>query len=624
MTKALQQFKQTAFSVLLIITSSAVCFGQAKAPQIKVEVETVQKQTIKTEIGSAPNKTDRIVTISLINQTAANQNLKAIHITITPNVLIPDGTPYVKGADHMGDKEGQMMKMQTGEKPKYDNSNMYLMFKRGEEDYLLVGLISWRTFLCNIITEDGVIKITGDGDGKELKAGQRIAFDKVVYMQDKSWQDLQERYAAIIAKENGVKAPKNANWTGWSTWDFYVQKFLPGDVESNTEAIKNLNVPTNIIQLDGGWWKHRGDYLETRDDLPGGITGMVEKIHKAGFKAGFHFDGMRASKAANIVKEHPEYFIHAENGALLEIGKDPITKQPIVFWDYSHPGATAYIKKVMKNAKENWKIDYFKIDFLRHGLFKGISYLPVTNLERFRMGIKAMKEGFGNDVYFLACSANFGSMIGLSDGDRTGGDIHPNYETVKTRAQHASASYYFHPKLFNLDPDYVVLRSAEETNERDGKKPSLNYDEAEMWANFVSIYGNARFESDNIPLLKPEKKALIQKSFSMPFFNKTIPMDLWDHYNSYTDAPNFYLAKTDNDRICLGLFNWEGKDASFTVSGFQQDAGFKEFTGDAQFKTANGRLIVPLKSVHSILLQYEGQETFDQLRKRLKLIVNKE
>ncbi|MEJ7672663.1 MAG: hypothetical protein WKF59_08105 [Chitinophagaceae bacterium] len=227
------------------------------------------------------------------------------------------------------------------------------------------------------------------------------------------------------------------------------------------------------------------------------------------------------------------------------------------------------------------------------GLFKGVSHLPVTNLERFRMGIKAMKEGFGNDVYFLACSANFGSMIGLSDGDRTGGDIHPNYETVKTRAQHASASYYFHPKLFNLDPDYVVLRSEEETNERDGKKPSLNYDEAAMWANFVSIYGNARFESDNIPLLKPEKKALIQKSFSMPFFNKTIPMDLWDHYNTYTDAPNFFLAKTDNGTICLGLFNWESKDASFTVSGFRQDAGFKEFTGDVQFKTANGRLIVP-------------------------------
>jgi len=624
MKKIFQQLTQTAFSVLLIITSSAVCFGQAKAPQIKVEVETVQKQTIKTEIGSTPNKSDHLININLINQTGNNQNLKSINITITPTILIPKGTVYLKGADQMQDHEGQMMKMKTGEKRKYNNSNMYLMFKRGEADYLLVGLISWRTFLSNIITEGGVIKIIGDGDGKELKARQRVAFDKVVYMQDKSWQDLQERYAAVIAKENEVNAPQNVNWTGWATWDFYVQKYLAQDVESNTEAIKNLNVPTNIIQLDGGWWKHRGDYLETRDDLPGGITGMVEKIHKAGFKAGFHFDGMRASKAANIVKEHPEYFIHTENGALLEIGKDPITKQPIVFWDYSHPGATAYIKKVMKNAKENWKIDYFKIDFLRHGLFKGVSHLPVTNVERFRMGITAMKEGFGDEVYFLACSSNFGTMIGLSDGARTGGDIHPNYETVKTRAQHASASYYFHPKLFNLDPDYVVLRSEEETNERDGKKPSLSYDEAAMWANYVSIYGNARFESDNIPLLKPEKKALIQKNFSMPFFNKTIPMDLWDHYNTYTDAPNFYLAKTDNGTICLSLFNWENKDASFTISGFKQDAGLKEFAGDAQFKTANGKLLVPLKGVHSILLKYEGKETFDQLRKELKMIVNKE
>jgi alpha-galactosidase len=420
MTKFFQQFKQTACSALLVVTSSAVCFGQSKAPQIKVAVETVQKQTIKTQFSSTPNKSDHLININLINQTGSNQNLKSINITVTPNILIPDGTPYVKGADHMGDKEGQMMKMQTGEKPKYNNSNMYLMFKRGEEDYLLVGLISWRTFLCNIITENGLIKIIGDGDGKELKAGQRVAFDKVVYMQDKSWQDLQERYAVIIAKENGVKAPKNANWTGWSTWDFYVQKFLPGDVESNTEAIKNLNIPVNIIQLDGGWWQQRGDYFETRDNLPGGIKSIIEKIHKAGYKAGLHFDGMRVSKGSKVVKEHPDYFIHTDKGGLFEFNKDVITKDPLVYWDFSNAGARDYIKRAMKNAKENWKADYLKIDFLRHGLFKGISYLPVTNLERFRMGINAMKEGFGNDVYFLACSANFGSMIGLSEALRTG------------------------------------------------------------------------------------------------------------------------------------------------------------------------------------------------------------
>ena len=337
-------------------------------------------------------------------------------------------------------------------------------------------------------------------------------------MEDTSWQDLLERYAELIAKESHVPTPKKAFWTGWSTWDFYRQAFLPEDVASNMEAFQKLQVKGNIIQLDGGWWKQRGDYFDVRDNIGGGIKSIIEKIHKAGYKAGLHFDGMRVSKAATVVSEHPDYFLRTEKGELLEIGKDVVTKDPLVYWDFSHPGAREFIRKVMENARVNWKVDYFKIDFLRQGLFKGVSKLPVTNLERFRMGINAMKEGFGKDVYFLACSSNFGSMIGLADADRTGGDIQPNYEAVKARAQHTSASFYLHPKIFNLDADYLVLRNKEESNERDGKKPSLSYEEAAMWANYVSIYGNARFESDNIPLLKPEKKSLGRKDHGYAIF----------------------------------------------------------------------------------------------------------
>lgn len=622
MRKALLNIKPIAIFSLLTFIFTA-CYSQGKEPQVKVAVETAQKQHIKTEVSSTAKEGGRIINISLTNPASAKQNLQAINITITPGTRIPDGTPYMKGADQMQDHEGQMIKMETGKEHKYKNSNMYLLFKRGEDDYLLVGLISWRTFLCNIIAENGVVKILGDGDNKEIKANEKIAFDKAVYLQSTSWQDLLQQYAGLIAKENKMKAPPDVAWKGWSTWDFYVQRFLSEDVETNMEAITNLDVNANIIQIDGGWWQQRGDYFDTRDNLPDGIKGIIEKIHKAGYKAGLHFDGMRVSEGAKIVKEHPDYFIHTEKGDLLEIGKDVVTKDPLVLWDFSNPGARAYIKDVMRHAKENWKVDYFKIDFLRQGLIKGVSHLPVTNLERFRMGINAMKEGFGKDVYFLACSSNFGSMIGLSDAVRTGGDIQPNYEAVKTRAQHTSASYYFHPALFNLDPDYLVLRSKEESNERDGKKPSLNYDEASMWANYLSIYGNVRFESDNIALLKPEKKELIKRTFSMPFFNNVIPMDLWDHYTTYTDVPNFFLAKTDNGTICIGLFNWENSDADFTVSGFKQNASLKEFNGATQLQTANGNISLPLKGVRSILLEYKGKETFDQLRKQLKLVVKR-
>lgn len=57
----------------------------------------------------------------------------------------------------------------------------------------------------------------------------------------------------------------------------------------------------------------------------------------------------------------------------------------------------------MKNAREKWGVDYFKIDFMRQGLSKGVNYLPVTNVERYRMGIKAMKAGINARYLKVPC-----------------------------------------------------------------------------------------------------------------------------------------------------------------------------------------------------------------------------
>lgn len=109
---------------------------------------------------------------------------------------------------------------------------------------------------------------------------------------------------------------------------------------------------------------------------------MIDKIHKSGYKAGLHFDGYRVSKAAKIVKEHPEYFVHDSTGGFLEVDKDPVSGMPLLIWDYSHPGAQNHITEVMRNARENWGVDYFKIDFMWYGLFNGVNHLPVTNVGR--------------------------------------------------------------------------------------------------------------------------------------------------------------------------------------------------------------------------------------------------
>lgn len=618
MSRTIQPRTLSSAAALLL----ALC-QQAQAQQASAHVDVV------TADGSAPATTisqqsaanQQVFNIQLTGR--GNAHLKWVNVTLTPGAAIPEGTTYAIGADEMLRREGNVVITQTGKPIRNKDNNTYLMFRNAGGDYTLVGVLSWRTFLCQLYVEDGLVHLHGDGDNRLLKAGAQLPFEKVVYLRDRNWQALLDRYADLIVKENKVPPPPKVTWKGWATWDFYVQHFEPEDVTRNTKLVTDLKAGTNIIQIDGGWWKQRGDYFDVRENIPGGIKAMVARIHAAGYKAGLHFDGFRVSKGANIVKEHPEWFVRTDSGALLEQGKDPVTKDPLVYFDFSHPGAQHYITGVMKNARENWKVDYFKIDFMRNGLnAKGKSYLPVTNVERYRMGIVAMRKGIGN-AYFLACSPNFGVNIGLIEASRTGPDIDPSYDAVKIRAQHNSGSYYFHRKIYNCDPDYLVLRSKAESNEHDGKKPSLTTEQGAMWANFVSIFGNVRLESDELSLLPEEKTALIRKAFAMPFFAKAVPMDFWEHYKTDSDAPNFFLCKGENGEICIGLFNWDDTPATLRIDGFRKAGRFEAFAGQPAFSAQGSSLSVPLAGVHSLLLKYTGSETFEQLRNELHLTLSK-
>ncbi|MEO6916658.1 MAG: alpha-galactosidase [Chitinophagaceae bacterium] len=612
------KFGKFLFFVITALFLHQISFCQTVTVDVVAAQNGLFKHTVTTN-GSVDNK---LFSIKLINSSKTDQTLNTIDISLTLEKPLPDGTPFMVGADEMLRREGNMLQMQTGKPMRSKNNNMYLLFKRGPADYILAGVISWRTFLCSIYPEDGLIHINGDGDHKLIKAGEKHSFEKIVLLHDNSWQKLLDRYASMIAVENKVPVPSKKHWKGWATWDFYKQYFTAEAVERNTQYLSDLNVSPNIIQIDGGWWKQRGDYFDVRENLSGGIKAMVEKIHKAGYKAGLHFDGFRASAESNIAKEHPEYFIHADDGKLLELDRDKVTNDPQVLWDYSHPGARAYITAVMKNARENWKVDYFKIDFMRQGLTRGVSFLPVTNVERYRMGINAMRKGI-KDAYFLACSANFGVNIGLIEATRTGPDIDPDYEAVKMRVAHNSASYYFAEKLYHCDPDYEVVRSAKESSSDDRKKPSLTVEQAQMWTNFVTIFGNVRIASDELSLLSVDKKKLLQQSFKMPFFTKSMPVDLWDHYKTDNDAPNIFLAKTADGVICLGIFNWENKDDTFSISGFDNGSSFKNFYDSTTRKTENNSLTISLKGVQSVLLKYEGKQTFDALQEKLVVAIKK-
>jgi alpha-galactosidase len=266
--------------------------------------------------------------------------------------------------------------------------------------------------------------------------------------------------------------------------------------------------------------------------------------------------------------------------------------------------------------KENWGIRYFKVDFMRYGLEKDIKAAnkqvksikahdpTITSVERFRLGMKTMREAMGSDTYFLGCSAVFGPCIGFVDGMRTGGDISPRFDAFPERSLANLGHFYLSGKVFNGDADYLVFRAAADEDEKVSKENvkhggSLTMSEAQMWADLNKLYGNFRVSSDNLMTLRPERQALVKEVFAYPPMDETVPLDVWKRATNKGDGFELVLARQGKE-IYLGVFNWSDAPKEYALSAFGKPMPVK----------LNGR--------HSIILKYDGKDSFAQLCHKLQ------
>ena len=614
--KATDQWKAICEGIigLSLVTQLAVAAAPAW-PGIKVGVKADQPVTTAQSLQEQKDGFQRLA-ITLSNQGKQPLKIEKITVHIPVAETLTDDLEMVYGGSCMG--RTPLLRQNVGSPTARSSSHMYEMVRLADGKYLFAGALSWRIFLPNFTLKNGAIEIWSDGEGRQLKPGETIQYEQIVLQRSGDWLALLNQFGAAIAAENGITRLKPADFKGWATWDYYGRVFTAKDIYGNMDALNKLAPEANMIQIDGGWWTERGDYKSVRPDLlPGGIKEIVSRTTSEGKTPGLHFDGFRGDENSEIYKAHPEYFLHDQDGKLIvEVNEKSDKVMKYIYFDYSHPGARAHIADCIRNMKENWGIRYFKVDFMRYGLkndtlarnkeAKGIkAHDPtITSVERFRLGMKTMREAMGTDAYFLGCSAVFGPCIGFVDGMRTGGDIHPRYEAFPERSLANLGNFYLHGKVFNGDADYLVFREAvdedKSVSQEDVKNGGrLTMNEAQMWADLNKLYGTARLHSDNLMTLRPERQALVKEVFRYPAMEETVPLDLWRHGTKKSDGFELLLARKGKE-IYLGVFNWDDTPKEYAVPAFGKTDPIK------------------LAGRHSVILKYEGKDSFAQLCQNLQ------
>ncbi len=618
---------KTGLILGLIILLVSIVGATNKADVLSIKVNTgLKSENVKTTYTIEDwGKTSKLVTISLSNKGSETAMVKNIEVELKNIPLFDENSKLMYGGSCMA----RTFLQQRDIKDSITTTETLFLAKNAENSFLKVGILSWEIFQAKIAysKRNGLI-IKADGENKPIKPGETIQFERFVIENGTNWQDMMFGYGEEIAKYHKITPKKIIPFKGWATWDYYAKNFTDKEIEMNTKLLKDLDLDANIVQIDDGWSTAKGDFFITRKDIKGEMKGISKLIQDYGYSAGIWIDGFRAEKNSELVAAHPEYFLKNQDGELFHAGNTAL-------YDYSNPAVREYMKNSIKTMREKWGYQYFKIDFLRYGVNEEIlryyksdglktvkAFDPtMTSFERTRAGIKAMREGVA-DAYFLGCSSVFGTTFGLVDGLRTGGDIAPTFEFFTSRCLQNGGNFYLNKTVVQNDADYLLLRNKddEEPERAWGKNKfggNVTLNEAEMWADYVALFGGSKFSSDNLNTLRPERKELIKKTFALKTCDRFIPIDMWDKAKDKDDAFNIMLG-VNGDGVYLALFNWNDTELGIKLSNIPtKNIKFVNSTVKPVVETEKNKLSVKLKPHTSVIVKLNNKADFDKVRKEI-------
>jgi alpha-galactosidase len=315
------------------------------------------------------------------------------------------------------------------------------------------------------------------------------------------------RWADGFAAASGVGALRPPP-TAWCSWYHYFERVTQPDIEENLDAMGELELPLDVVQIDDGYQAELGDWL-TLSDRFASLPDIVGRIRGAGRRAGIWVAPFLMGERSAVLRDHPEWAIG---------GADPGQGwgQQLSALDVTHPGAEAYLREVFGTLRD-MGFDYFKIDFIYAGAMEGRRADPsVPGGAAYRHGLRVIREAIGPESYLLGCGAPILPSVGLVDAMRVGPDIGHHFEPLdgdlsqpsqRAAAQNTRWRAWQHGRFWVNDSDCLVA--------------GPHVERREDWATVVERFGGLRTSSDRLRGLDDwgldTTRRLLQRGLVAPF-----------------------------------------------------------------------------------------------------------
>ena len=394
---------------------------------------------------------------------------------------------------------------------------------------------------------------------------------------------------------------------GWNTWDYYLNRVKPEDIEENVEALKELPFADLLqyVVIDDGWQKAWGDWREN-EKFACGLRAVADKIREAGFVPGIWMAPLGVLEDSTVFKEHRDWLLRDESGQLFfDMG--------LYYMDPTIPEAEKY---VLDNYRYQYEAGYrlYKIDYLSSLLkIRDFYDKSATAYSVLRDLMRKVQACTGPDAVILGCSLPVQCGADIAPSMRIGVDIHNHFSHVRWIAESLSWTWMYNDKVTRIDPDFMVVRGEETSTEplqweggrndfvpppkaletdKDCMKRHWRHGdqftalEAETWANLVAVCGGNIFLSDRMSKLNERGISIIEKALAAagnqgrPRFLKT---DL--------RLPSVWTNKKN-----LLVINWEDEACEKVVEAVEG-----QWQSKKPFSLENGCLKVQLKAHESFV-----------------------
>ncbi|MBL7016527.1 MAG: alpha-galactosidase [Kiritimatiellales bacterium] len=379
-----------------------------------------------------------------------------------------------------------------------------------KNDNLLLGFTSCERFVGRISFDAEQLLVSVDSEGIALKPGESWTLPEFVVLNGERQGDLFNHLADLI-NENHPPRIIRPMATGWCSWYCYRMDVTDQIIRDNLDLFKEKVPELEFIQLDDGFQPFMGDWLDPNPKY-GDIRQTIKDIRERGFKPAIWVAPFIAQKASRVFREHPEWFIQNDEGEPLDsctVSYGGWREGPWYALDGTHPEVQKHFEHVFRTMREEWGVNYFKLDANYWGALQGGHHYDAnaTRIEAYRQGMEAVLRGCDDKSIILGCNAPIWPSFGLVTAMRTSGDIRRIWWAFKSLARQNLSRCWQNGKLWDSDPDCIVLT----THSPWGQQGDVTDNEWMFHATSIHAVGGFIMSGDRAEDLHEKELAVLRK-----------------------------------------------------------------------------------------------------------------